>query len=330
MKLWALITDTFREIYAKKVIIGIIGIEILTLAITAIALWGNAKFATARHDGTPVAEDSTRSARLTAPPVPKDTELLGTDTPVDSLENKPRTSSRTFNETPKENAEFRMGMHRSLTEEVRGALGAYSTGIGFALLFFAVFVTAGIVPSMMEKGSIDLLLSKPISRTTMLLGRALGGLIAVTLNLFLFVFAIWALYGIATGVWVASFLIGAAIIPLFTFTVIYSGVILLNVITESWILPMIMVYTHVFIIGNFLKGREETLFTFIGSDAIKRVIDGLYYALPQTFDLIGLGMASSQYVMTSSIDNLVPFIQGTIFTVVMLSLAIWKFQKKDF
>ncbi|MEO5929641.1 MAG: ABC transporter permease [Candidatus Kapaibacterium sp.] len=327
MKLWALITDTFREIYAKKVIIGIIGIEILTLAITAAFLAARPKMMIEPDAGPPAARDSVRITSPAPPPL-EDTALLGTDSPLDSVANRPRTSSRTFDVPPDQSTDFQRGMQRSLAEAVRGQLGMFTMVIGAAMIFLGIFVTAGIVPSIMEKGSIDLLLSKPISRTTILLGRALGGVIAIALNLFLFVLAMWALYGIFTGVWVGSFLVGATLIPLFTFVVIYSAVILLNVVTESWVLPISLVYLHVIILATFLRGREETLFRLIGSDAIKRFIDGLYYALPQTADLIAT--ATPQYVMTSSVDNLVPFIQGTIFTGVMLSLAIWKFQKKDF
>ncbi|MDB5033704.1 MAG: hypothetical protein JWQ98_945 [Chlorobi bacterium] len=327
MKLWALITDTFREIYAKKVIIGIIGIEVLTLAITAAILAASPRMMGEPDAGPPPARDSVRAPQPAPPPL-EDTALLGANSPLDSVANRPKTSSRTFEVAPEQTNDFHRGMQRSLAEAVRGQLGGFTIVIGAAMIFLGIFVTAGIVPSIMEKGSIDLLLSKPISRTTILLGRALGGVIAIALNLLLFVVAMWALYGIFTGVWVTSFLIGATLIPLFTFMVIYSAVILLNVITESWVLPISLVYLHVIILATFLRGREETLFTFIGSDVIKRLIDGLYYALPQTADLIGT--ATPQYIWTSSIDNIVPFIQGTIFTVVMLSLAIWRFQKKDF
>src|SRR5688500_20033486 len=39
MRIWALMTDALREIYARKVIIGIVIIEVVALAITALILF---------------------------------------------------------------------------------------------------------------------------------------------------------------------------------------------------------------------------------------------------------------------------------------------------
>ncbi len=48
--------------------------------------------------------------------------------------------------------------------------------------FLAIFASAGLVPSILEPGRIALLLSKPIGRTILLLGRYFGTLLIVALN----------------------------------------------------------------------------------------------------------------------------------------------------
>lgn len=355
MKILALIADTFREIYAKKVILGIIVIEVITLIITALILFSGgmqdmyteagqslppiadtAMVGAPYQEGEPDQPDSNQQGGNQQEQI--DSSLLGgaSDPLLDSMasDTTKGAESKTFDLgpgggslTPPE-GEHQDGEHsRMLVEMVKGQMGAFGAVIALATIFLGIFATAGIVPSMMEKGTIDLLVSKPLPRAALLLGRAFGGLLALGINLAVFVFLMWALYGIATGVWHLPFLIWTFLIPLFTFVVIYSGIIALNVFTESWILPMSLAYVHLMILSNFLYGREESLYAFISSPALRYVIDGLYYILPQTNDLI---RAVPTVIFTSNIDHALPFIQGGIFAVAMLGLALWKFEKKDF
>ncbi len=214
-----------------------------------------------------------------------------------------------------------------LREMVKGQLAAFAAIIAAAVLFLGIFATAGIVPSMMEKGTIDLLLSKPLPRWVLLFGRALGGIAAIAINLAFFALSIWALYGFATGIWFFPFVVWTFAISIFSFLVLYSGVMFLNVVTESWVLPMSLAYVHMTIVSTILTNREATLFRFIESPPIRSLIDGLYYALPQVNDLI---TALPQAIFTSSGVSWEPLLQCTIFMIVMLSLAAWRFDRKDF
>lgn len=338
MKLLALVTDTFREIYAKKVIIGIIIIEVIVLLITSYALFSEEVQTMYREAARPVATlgaDTALTDNNNSTPfsVPDDTALLGSDS------SSPLDSTATAQQGHRAESEFAFGTQDStddgtlpaqpnvLIEMVAGQLGAFSAVISLATLFIGIFITAGIVPSMMEKGTVDLLISKPVPRITILFGRALGGAIALAINLVLFITAIWALYGLASTVWHVPFLIWGTVIPLFTFLVLFSGIILLNVLTESWVLPMSLAYIHLMILANFLSSRETLLFNFVTSSFLQSIVTGLYYILPQTADLIS---ATPVAVLTGSVGNTGPFIQGIIFAAVMLMLAAWKFQKKDF
>jgi len=332
MKLMALIIDTFREIYAKKVVFGIIGIELMVIVITALIVFSDGQQRAYREaaQGAAIPTVAIDSARREAPfVVPNDTSLLGSDdATLDSLAG-PGTSSRTFDTPAAPPAEVEGTVRGNpLAEMVKGQLAGLAGIIGAAVVFLGIFATAGIVPSMMEKGTVDLLLSKPLHRRTILFGRALGGVLALAINLAGFVLVLWSIYGMATGIWHLPFLIGTFSIPMFTFLVLYSAVILLNVVTEGWVLPMSLVYIHMVILGNFLRGREETLFTFISSETLRGVIDGLYYLLPQTSDLLGSAVPASVY--TGGVDTIAPFVQGGLFMLIMLVLATWRFERRDF
>jgi ABC-type transport system involved in multi-copper enzyme maturation permease subunit len=60
----------------------------------------------------------------------------------------------------------------------------------------AVFASAGLVPSVLEPGRIELLLSKPVTRRHILLGRYLGNLLVVAANSLYLVLGIWTILGI--------------------------------------------------------------------------------------------------------------------------------------
>lgn len=336
MKLAALIADTFREIYAKKMLIAFMVIQAVTLIITGFILFSDGMqrmYKEAAHGvGHP---DSLAVAPEDTGPMPgaTDTALLGGDAPLpmdsaaqhdaDAGRNGASGGSRTF--VPKGTSE--VDERAGLVEMVKGQMGSYATVIALATLFLGIFVTAGIVPSMMEKGTIDLLLSKPLPRVTILFGRALGGLIAIAGNLAIFLLALWALYGLAASVWYFPFVIWTFVITSFTLFVLLGGVILLNVVTESWVLPMILGYLHLMILAPFLYGREQMLYSFISSTALRGVIEGLYYMLPQTSNLIN---SVSEAIYTGGVDHALPFVQGLAFVLVTLSWAAWRFQRKDF
>jgi ABC-type transport system involved in multi-copper enzyme maturation permease subunit len=337
VKLLALIGDTLREIYSRKAIIGIVIIELLTLIITGLILFSDGMQTTYREAAEGdmlMRKDSAAAQKGEEPPEVSnadDSLLLGmSGNAVDSTDTVAPMrgqESRTLQTPPPASPRGTVPGNFLLLEMVKGQMSAFAVPIALAFLFFGIFVSAGIIPAMLEKGAIDLLASKPISRTSLLLGRAFGGLLTMATNLLLLVVAIWALYGWATGIWYAPFILWTFLVPLFAFIVIYSGIILLNVITESSVLPMIIAYIHLMILSNLLSGREEVLYTFIESKVLRGIIDGIYYILPQTNDFLRI---VPQAIFTGQVTTAEPFIQGAIFTVAMLGLAAWQFERKDF
>ena len=70
------------------------------------------------------------------------------------------------------------------------------TAIGLNLLFnvpllYGVIITGFFIPNMLRKGTLDLLLVKPISRWTLLLYKYVGGLSFIFLNAAVAVIGIW-------------------------------------------------------------------------------------------------------------------------------------------
>src|SRR6266478_6166874 len=104
----------------------------------------------------------------------------------------------------------------ALVRGVHGALAAFLYGIG---LFLAVFASAGLIPTIFEPGRIELLLSKPVRREHILLGRYLGNLLVVGFNMAYLVISVWLILGIKTGIWTYQFLYATGL-AIFIFAVL--------------------------------------------------------------------------------------------------------------
>jgi|GEM_PF-2531903 len=345
MKFRALILDAIHEIYARKVIVGIIAIEVMILLITSLVLFGEgmqAEYALLREgiigsqNGSHIVAVEQSDSPDVRQPNAEDTLLLGIGQPTDSadtvrpstrLEERERSHVFENGGGAMRDSSSEAGTSRGLEEKVRGQLGSFPAITTLAMLFLGLFATAGLIPSMMERGTVDLLLSKPLRRSTLLLGRATGGVLALTVNHLLFVALLWLLFGLASGVWLPGFLLVAGVVPLFTFAVVYSGVLYLSIRTESWVLPVSLAYLHIMILSALLSARQTTLYDWVDGAFFHRVFDVLYYALPQTGDLSAMTMET---IYTSSVMSWSPFLQGTGFIVVMLLLSLRAFKRKEF
>src|SRR5579872_627332 len=115
---------------------------------------------------------------------------------------------------------------------VRGVYGGIATFLYTWGMFLSVFASAGLIPSVLEPGRIELLLSKPVSRTHILLGRYLGNVLVISCNVIYLVLGVWLIFGYKTGIWEARFLLSIAS-TIFIFAVLLSVVVLVGVIFES-------------------------------------------------------------------------------------------------
>ncbi|MCP5061257.1 MAG: ABC transporter permease subunit [Ignavibacteriae bacterium] len=192
-------------------------------------------------------------------------------------------------------------------------------------LFLAIFSAASFIPNMLEKGSIDLLLSKPISRAQVILGKFLGGTIIVFVNIAYLIISIWLLIGIKFGIWELSFLLTILTIT-FTFAVLYSLIILIGILTQSSVLAMMISYLIFFILSPILNARD-TISTFIDNSAIETILNIFHYITPKTSEL---GSITTTISLGGSIDSFQPILTSFLFMVIILYLSISIFRKKDY
>ncbi len=99
------------------------------------------------------------------------------------------------------------------------ALGVLLGAFG---VFIALLVTASMIPHAFEAGSVDLLLSKPVTRSGVFLAKFFGGCAFIAINAAYFIVGLWLILGWRLGVWNERLLLA---IPLYVFLfAIYYGV----------------------------------------------------------------------------------------------------------
>ena len=181
-------------------------------------------------------------------------------------------------------------------------------GAAFTMLISTIMV-ASFLPNMLNKGTVDLLLVKPIHRTTLFLYKFLGGLLFMILNTVVIIVGVYLALGLQTGLWTHSLLV---CIPIFTlqFAIFYSVMALAAVFTRgavvsifgammTWGLLFLVGYAHWFLIE---KGRAEkpestkSHWAYVSFDLVKT-------ALPHYKDLDWL---TTKVIKTDLIDMMYP------------------------
>jgi len=191
--------------------------------------------------------------------------------------------------------------------------------------FLAIFASAGLIPSVLEAGRISLLLSKPLTRTTLLMGRYLGNILIVALNHSYLICSIWLILGIKTRIWEPRFLL-AVPISVFIFAVLLCVVVLIGVVFESAALS-VMVSVALMLISTILAQRQIVI-RLLDSEWSRQLWLTFYWIVPKVFDL---GAAMRQIVEYDRQANwLTPVWSSAVFGIIVLSGAIYIFQKRDF
>jgi ABC-type transport system involved in multi-copper enzyme maturation permease subunit len=114
-----------------------------------------------------------------------------------------------------------------------------NVAVGVFTVFAAILVTASMIPQTFEAGSIDLLLSKPVSRTLLFLTKFLGGCAFIALNAAYFIFGLWLIAGARFGIWSNKLFLCIPVI-LFLFAVYYSVSALAGIVWRNAIVSVVM------------------------------------------------------------------------------------------
>jgi len=188
----------------------------------------------------------------------------------------------------------------------------------------AVFASAGLVNAMFEPGRIELLLSKPLSRAHLLLGRYLGNVLVVTANIVYLVFGSWLIFGLKTGVWGTGFLL-SSFFTILNFSVLLTVIVLVGVLWDSSAVA-IMVTFAIMIITPILA-QISTIERLLNSESSREVLRVLYYTLPKTSDL---SVMIRHMILNQPIESWMPVWSTALFGAAVLAIGVWRFNRRTF
>lgn len=210
---------------------------------------------------------------------------------------------------------------QKMVRQVHASIATFLYTFG---MFLAVFASAGLIPSVLEPGRIELILSKPVSRAHILTGRFLGNVLVVLTNITFLIVGIWLIFGWKTGVWSPSFLL-AIPLTVFIFSTLLTVVMLAGVIWESTAVST-MIPVALMIMSPILA-QDNTVRRLLDSEWSRQLWHALYVALPKVFDT---GRMTLDIVQGKPVESLWPLWTSALFAIVVFSWALRHFEKRDF
>lgn len=215
------------------------------------------------------------------------------------------------------------------------------------LLMISTVITAFFVPNMLRKGSLDLLIAKPIGRTRLLLFKYLGGLTFIFILTTITVGGVWLALAVRSGYWNFHFLLTIPVL-MFTFALLYAVSTLVGVLTRGPIACILV--TALFAGGLYAVGTAKSV-----ADLNRKTdppmfgdwpswlypaIDGLNRGLPRYKDLGKVMSKLSQDGNLTTIEqrfsSQLDYPDGfevlgvsTIYIAVFLGLACWRLETRD-
>ena len=259
---------TFRELWAKKVVLGLFVISTLAWVLLAFAL------------NLDVVDGSLAGLRV-----------FGQETGAAEAARHPETG---------EVVREALGL-----EAVVVAVESFVAGAAYWLgTLLGLFATAPLLADLFEPDRIGGLLAKPISRARLFGGHVLGvWLTMLALALYL-LGMVWLVMSIKTGVWNGAFFLAVGVV-VGMFAVMYSVVALCVVATGSTALSLIVAYGLVF--ASIILAAKDELAPQIALPW-RRVFLGFYHALPHFAEvtvtvtqLAGRGAVASWYPLGASL-----------------------------
>ncbi len=212
----------------------------------------------------------------------------------------------------------------SADQMVTGAQSGLSGFLYVVGMGLAIFASAGLIAAVFEPGRVELLLSKPLKRYHILLGRYLGNLLIVAANLFYLIVGFWLIFGFKTGVWRPHLLI-AAVVTLAVFSVMLAFILVTAVVWESAAVSILA--TFALVVLSFVLAAKPMLERLLSSEWSRNVVRVLYYLFPKLPDCATIMM---NIVLSRPVTDWMPLWSTALFGIAMLGSGLWIFSRRNF
>jgi len=192
------------------------------------------------------------------------------------------------------------------------------------MIFLLVFGSAGLVPAFLNKGRVELAISKPIDRLRLISMKFVSVFIIMCVILALVTTIIWGILSYRLGAASGYFFVGLLYACL-QFLTVYALVFLLGVASHSTVVG-IMGYFIIRVTTDLLAGRE-VIYEFLGESVWKNILDGVYHILPK------YGEMSHNYgslMRGDGFTDTYPIFSTLGISVVLFLAALLIFKRRDY
>jgi ABC-2 type transport system permease protein len=145
-------------------------------------------------------------------------------------------------------------------------------------MFLALMATSTLFPQMLQKGSVDLLLCRPISRWRIITARFAGGVCIMAFNAAYLFLGVWLVLGYKSDIWTRGFPL-STFLAIFAFVVLFAVVMMVSVMTESSPAGLLAGYT-ILMFSPVLAAHER-------NELYRQTFRSLYWTLPKSAETIG-------------------------------------------
>ncbi len=215
---------------------------------------------------------------------------------------------------------------------------AFTGMLGMLIMLAA---SSGFIPNLLKRGTVDLMLARPIGRTKLLLSKYLGGLWFVTLVSVAILGACWLGFAF-NGFSAPAFLISIPAL-IFQFAILYTVSTLVGLLTRNGglaFLASIGVWWFSTLAYQLTRMVDLAPDEFSLPSSLQTIAKTVYNVLPKIkeIDLLAVHwMAQAQGAEgtlfearhAADINPTWVFGSSLVFGVVCLGLAIWRFYKRD-
>ena len=211
---------------------------------------------------------------------------------------------------------------------VEGARIMQDVGMSSIRLFgtgIAIFLGVGLIHGEVDRRTIYTILSKPVSRSEFLLGKYLGLVLTVWLQLAIMSLA-FVVVSLASGAPIDAGH-GAALLLM---AVEMALVVAIATVFSSFSTPML---SSLFTVAIYLVGHMTRDLRELGQQAqvgsVKHIANGLYEVLPD-LEMFNLTLQAAHGLAIAASEIWLPVLYGALYVTALLMAASFIFERRDF
>jgi ABC-type transport system involved in multi-copper enzyme maturation permease subunit len=216
------------------------------------------------------------------------------------------------------------------------------------IMLLSCIITAFFIPNMLRKGTIDLLLAKPISRVGLMVYKYAGGMLFMLLNTIVLIGGMWLVLGWRGGIWELAFLLTIPVLT-YQFALFYA----LSTLAAVWsrspivsILACVLLYGVLFGVGNlyWIASAAPEMKGKVVPEWAYTTVETAHAVLPHYLDLVWLNdlvikdhvldLPQAEQEKEATKNKMFNWGESlavtSLYTVVLLGLACWRFAAKDY